>query len=165
MPDLRWCVVQSHLRQEKLAFENLRRQGFEAYLPQHLARITPRGQPPRMVPQPLFPRYLFAHMDLELEHWRSLYSTRGVTAVLGNPERPSMVEERLVEELRARELSGLVRLEPGQIACRWKPGEPVTFGGFLDAIFHEPIDGRRASILVSLLGSDSLVTVDMARLA
>jgi transcriptional antiterminator RfaH len=165
MSELRWCVVQTQLRQEKLALENLERQRFEAYLPLHLERLTPKGQPARTVSMPLFPRYLFVNVDLDEGRWRTIYSTRGVSGVLGNPEKPSRLTAQLVKDIREREVDGLVRLMPSEISCAWKPGDKVTYNGFLDAIFNEAVDGRRATILVSLLGRDSLLTVDRRKLA
>lgn len=161
MSEVRWCVCLTKGHQEKLALENVQRQGFEAYLPLRLVELRPRGQPPRTVALPFFPRYLFVRIDLSVNGWRKLYSTMGVQSVLGSAERPAAVVEKLVADIRAREVGGLVKLAPGKVEAPWEKGEPVTYGGYLNAIFHEQVDARRCRILVSLFsGVESLQTVD-----
>lgn len=160
-----WFVLSTHWRQEKLALENLQRQGFEAYLPMHQVEVRPRGQPARVVPLPLFPRYMFVAADLATMGWRAIYSTRGVQGVLPSTSAASALLARLIADLQAQEVKGFLQLVPSAVACRWRPGDRVSYGVFREAIFQERIDDRRCTILVSLLGrDDSLQLVDLADL-
>lgn len=150
----RWFVVQTHLKQERLALENLQRQKardgsalFEAYLPMHEARLTPRGQPPRVVSIPFFQRYLFVQVDVAAPGWTALYSTRGVSGVLPSGVHATRTLALLVEEMRHREIEGFLRLSLEEMPCRFREGDLVTWGAFRDAIFHCRLDAQRCRIL------------------
>lgn len=167
----RWFVVQTHLKQERLALENLQRQRdkegrdlFEAYLPVHQQRVVPKGQPPRVITLPFFPRYLFVNVDVGLPGWTKMYSTRGVSGVLPSGAHATRVIEKLVAEMRRREVEGLLRLALDEVPCRFKEGDLVSYGAFEDAIFKSTLDGQRCRILVSgLFGRDSqLIEADLA---
>ena len=163
----RWCVCQSHQHQETLALENLERQDFEVYLPLMLAEVRKKGQPTRIVPRPFLPGYLFVRVDLADGRWRRLYGTRGIASVIGGEGRPSLMNnraERMVDAIRAREEDGFIRIKAAEPVCQFKPGEPVTWEGVLEATFHDVVDARRVRVIVHLLGTDSLTTVDLSRL-
>ena len=73
----RWYVIYTKPRGERIAEENLQGQGYETYLP--------RSDPPHerackrvAAPEPLFPRYLFIHLDVERENPSPIRSTFGV---------------------------------------------------------------------------------------
>jgi transcriptional antiterminator RfaH len=160
-----WFVCSTQWRQEKLALENLQRQSFEAYLPMHQTEVRPRGQPARVIAMPLFPRYLFVSVDVAACGWRAIYSTRGIQGVLPATRAASGVLGKLIADLQAKEEKGFVQLVPSAMACKFKPGDQVTYGAFRDAIFQERVDDRRCVILISLLGrDDSLQIVDLADL-
>ena len=87
----RWYVVRSQPHAERRARENLERQGFDVWLP--LCRRRRRhARKMEIVLRPLFPRYLFASIDLETTPWRAMLSTFGVAGVMGAkfaaPDRP-----------------------------------------------------------------------------
>jgi hypothetical protein len=156
-----WRVCQTRQGQERLALENLEGRGFEAYLPMHLVHCMPKGQPARNVGYPLFPTYVFVKPNPQAVRWNKVYSTRGVKAVLNMP-----VKDRVIAAIQAREIDGYVRLEQAELpAPKWQKGEAVTYDGYLDAIFQEAVDGRRAMILLRLLGSESLHEVALAKLS
>lgn len=159
-----WFVLSTHWRQEKVALENLQRQGFEAYLPMHQAQVKPRGQPARVIALPLFPRYLFVAVDVMAAGWRAIYSTRGVSGVLPQTLGGSIALARLIRDLQAKEERGFVQLLPVAMPCRFAAGQRVSYGVIRDAIFGERVDERRCTILVSLLGTDSVHIVDLADL-
>ncbi|NIN33844.1 MAG: transcription/translation regulatory transformer protein RfaH, partial [Gammaproteobacteria bacterium] len=56
-----WYLIHTKPRQEKLAEENLERQGYEIYLPMAEIRRKRRGRSVRVI-DPMFPRYLFIHL-------------------------------------------------------------------------------------------------------
>ena len=57
-----WYLIHTKIRQEKVALENLERQGFECFLPVILAEKL-RGSVLKVVEEPLFTRYLFIRLD------------------------------------------------------------------------------------------------------
>ena len=60
-----WYLVQSKPRNEARALENLLRQGYETYLPLIEVERLQRGKLLKRL-EPLFPRYLFLHLEIIL---------------------------------------------------------------------------------------------------
>ena len=107
----RWFIVRTHWGEEAQAAEQIVKQGFTAYLPEHVVEST-RGKRARRDDVvvdgtgrlgrrlPLFPRYLFVYFDPDVDHWRPICSTRGVERLFSEtPERPSPVPHGIVESL------------------------------------------------------------------
>jgi len=149
----RWYVVHTQPHAEFKALAHLRRQNFEAYLP----RYTKRRRHARRIEQvasPLFPRYIFVALDLELSQWRPIRSTIGVSSVVCCGDAPAPVPEGIVEEIQSRENDGgMVELRP---LLNVRRGEPVRIvdGAFCDylGLFEEITEDRRVGILLNLLG-------------
>lgn len=147
-----WFAVYTQPAKEAFAAQELRNQGFEVYLPryQKLRRHAGRTD---IVAAPLFPRYLFAGIDTDLQRWRSVNGTRGVIGLVMSGERPIPVPDPVMAEIRSREgEDGFIRLNPpgfqrGQ-ALRIVEGPMAD----TQALFEEAVDGNRAILLVSLLG-------------
>lgn len=165
-----WVVVVSKPGQERRAARELQQQAaefgeaFEVYLPMKLSMNRRR----ELVASPFFPRYLFARMDLRLSSWKKIWATYGVSGLLGgSADRPFGLADWVIERLRAQEDAGFIRmgLEADAAACGFGGGDMVRVaGGVLEGVFLERVDEKRAAILVSLLGRDSRVTVDLAKL-
>ena len=119
-----WIVAHCHAKAETKAEANLKRQGFEVYLPKikttrrHARRIE-------MVLRPLFPRYLFIEFDENSTHWRPICSTVGISHLLKAGERPLIAPSWVVEQLRQREdQNGL--FSPAYFKSLNK-GDPIKF--------------------------------------
>ncbi len=97
-----WYLIYSKPRGEELAKANLERQEFRSYLP--LVR-RPRYRMGRRIMriEPLFPRYLFIHLDAVTDNWAPIRSTFGVTNLVRFGMQPAMVPDGLVEMLMARD--------------------------------------------------------------
>jgi transcriptional antiterminator RfaH len=150
-----WYVVNTKAREEPKASFNLKRQGFNAYLPQykktrrHARRID-------TVLAPLFPKYLFVEFDLDLERWSSINSTAGVKKLIMFGSLPATLPSELVEEIRTREdVEGVVSLNQ---YLKIKQGDQVTInsGAFREhsGIFECQDDDKRIIILLKLMGRD-----------
>lgn len=147
-----WHVVQTHPHGEARAAGNLRRQGFETYLPcirvsrSHARRIE-------MVRRPLFPGYLFVSFDPEQQPWRAILSTFGVARLLGHGDRPAAVPMAVVDDVRGREdKDGFVQLpvRPFRTGDRLK-----VVGGPFDGLFglcQGMSEHDRVAMLLDLLG-------------
>lgn len=166
-----WIVVVAKPGQERRAKRELENQAaefgetFEVYLPMKLAANRKR----ELVASPFFGRYLFVRVDLRIKAWRRIWSTYGVAGVLGSSSgRPFGVADWVIERVRAQEEAGFIRigLEEGAAGGRrFAGGEAVRVEGSpLEAVFLEAVDEKRGAILVSLLGRDSRVTVDLSKL-
>ena len=150
---LRWYAVQTHARAEEKALFNLRRQGFESYLPQYLKRRR-HARRVDWVPAPLFPGYLFVGMDAATTRWRAIRSTFGVAQIVCQGNAPTPLPDGVVDEIRSREDGeGLVVLARKESL---KKGQRVEIArGPLDALsgIFERIDAKeRVIILLELMG-------------
>ena len=104
----KWYLVYAKPRQERVARTNLERQGYETYLPLSRETKRRRGRATEVV-APLFPRYLFIHLDSQTDDWGPIRSTLGVVSLVRFAYQPAQVPDDLVATLRAREDSeGLV---------------------------------------------------------
>ena len=162
----RWFIVRTHWREEITAAEQLVNQGFTTYLPEHVAEPTrgKRAQRDNVVVDsagrvgrrlPLFPRYLFVWFDPDVDHWRPIWSTRGVEHIFGStPEAPMPVPYGVVEELLGRpEISAVFK--------------PASLGGkmvrVLGGAWHQ-FEGivqwsteKRVAVLMSVFGRTGTV--------
>lgn len=147
-------VAQTKSNQELKAKYNLHRQNYTTYLPvfqQKDGKVTKI--------KVLFPRYIF----ILIEHqWHSINSTLGISRlILTNENKPAVVPDKVIEELRRREVKGLISL-PSQ--GRFEVGETIRlaegpFAGYI-GIHAGMRDADRARVLIELLGRKTLLEVD-----
>jgi transcriptional antiterminator RfaH len=97
-----WYLVYAKPRQEEVALVNLERQGYATYLPRVRQQRRRRGQRVDVV-EPLFPRYLFIHLDTQTDNWGPIRSTLGVASLVRFGPEPARVPDDLIEFLKARE--------------------------------------------------------------
>ncbi len=90
-----WYVLQSRPRQERRALENLKNQGFECLLPLYSRERLRRGKR-EQVDEPLFPRYLFVHLDQITSNWYALRNTYGVTNIVRFGDTPAEIGDEIV---------------------------------------------------------------------
>ena len=95
----RWYVVKTKVRAERVAEENLCRQGYEAWLPRVNCERRRRGkwQP---TSEPLFPGYLFVELEPGVQNFSPIRSTRGVSNLVSFAREPKAMPEGAVEALR-----------------------------------------------------------------
>lgn len=154
-----WYAVFTKPRQEVVAEANLERQRFEVYLPR-LREQRRRGNRAVAVIGPLFPRYLFIRLSLELDNAAPVRSTKGVCGFVRFGDLPAVVPDHLVERLRraADPQSGVHVLD--------KPlrrGERVTIlegpMAGLEAVFEARSGNERVIVLLDLLGQANRVSI------
>lgn len=160
MPNVRWYVVQTQVNCEAKAAENLRRQGYDIYLPRYLKRRR-HARKVDLVAKPLFPRYMFVAIDMAAQRWRSVQATIGVSRLVANGDEPAVVPLGVVRALRAREdAKGFFKLD----APAFAPGDKVRVcaGAFMDnaGLFNGMADHDRVSILLEMLGRKVRVLLD-----
>ncbi len=156
-----WYLVYCKPRQERNARENLARQGYESYLPLMKVRRRRRGVY-RPVVEPMFPRYLFIHLDQDNDNWGPIRSTYGVSNLVYFGNKPAHVDDELVLELMRREgHDGLQQLPPQELG----PGERVrlvdgVMAGY-EGIFEATSGKERVAILLDLAGKHTRLNVSM----
>ncbi len=161
MPGQQWYAAFTQPNSELRSAVHLRNQGFSIYLPRLLRRRN-HARRIEQIAVPLFPRYIFVGIDLDHQRWRSVNGTIGVSHLISCGERPTRVDERIIEAIAAREgADGFVRLSKTQT---FKPGQSVrvTCGAFADqlGLYEGMSDQDRVRILLDLLGRKVRVTIE-----
>jgi transcriptional antiterminator RfaH len=150
---LEWFLVHARPRQEAIAEEHLRRQGYEAYFP----RVQlPRLRSSRWVDSidALFPRYLFVGIRAGEQSLHPVRSTRGVSTVVRFGERYAPVPEALLDSLKAfQDVRGVHVLNKRP----FNRGDRVhviagPFQG-LEAIFEMQQGADRVRLLIEFIGT------------
>ena len=148
---------------ENKAAVHLGRQGFVTYLPRYFKRRR-HARRVEVVSAPLFPRYLFVQIDIAVQRWRSIYSTVGVSQLVGHSDTPTPVSEQVVTTLKSREdAAGNIHLDHKPV---FRVGDKIHV---LDGVFADCLglyegmkDSDRVAILLDLLGRKVRVVVDVA---
>jgi len=162
--DKRWYLVYSKPQKEELARVNLERQGYPTYLPM---MRTPRRRAGRRIirVEPMFPRYLFIHLDTESDNWAPIRSTLGVANLVRFGMYPSPVPDDLVTALRARETNGGVQDIP---LNTFKEGDKVRIeeGPFMgyEGIFMAKTGEERVLILLDIVGKSAKAQINVEHL-
>jgi transcriptional antiterminator RfaH len=108
------------------------------------------------------PRILFVEIDIAVQRWRSIYSTVGVSQLIGNADAPVAVPTEVVATLKAREdVDGLIKLDQRP---NLRIGDKIRV---MDGVFSDCLglydgmpDRDRVAILLDLLGRKVRVLVD-----
>jgi transcriptional antiterminator RfaH len=158
-----WFAVHAKARQEQVAVEHLERQGFETFLPLIRAARRRRGRWQSPL-EALFPGYLFARIDPNIQDVSPIRSTRGCVGLVRHGGRLLPVPEPLVCELQSRHDGQAIDCTP-----LFKPGDTVTLvdGPFtgLTGIFEARSGLERVAILLDLMGRSNRVNVSINHLA
>lgn len=163
-PARSWYLVYTKPRQEEVALLNLQRQGYATYLPRVRQKRRRRGRPVVAV-EPLFPRYLFIHLDTHTDNWGPIRSTLGVASLVRFGREPAPVPDDLVSYLRAREgAAGLHDWAEHALA----PGDRVrvadgVFGGY-EGILLARTSRERVVVLLDILGRQVRAQVSAGQL-
>jgi transcriptional antiterminator RfaH len=150
-----WFVVHTQACKESIAQKHLAEQGFDTYVPR-FKKMRRHARRVEEILAPLFPRYIFVGFDPEVDHWRSIQSTQGVSYLLIMNNRPIIVPSAIIQGLKDNETGeGVVSIQNLALFAR---GDKVRVldGVFKDyvAIF-EKMDGKeRVQLLLSCLGRE-----------
>ena len=151
-----WFVVSTKVRREQYAQEQLERRGVRSFLP-HI--LEPARRHVKATVAPLFPGYLFVHLDLEQQYFDVAWAP-GVRKFIGFGALPSAGDDAVIEFIQARMGSeGVVRVLP-----MFKQGDVVriTHGPFegLVGIIERPVSRQgRVRVLMDLLRRQTRVEV------
>ena len=151
-----WFVVSTKARREQFAQEQLLRRGVEIFLPRILEAPRLRDKP---IVAPLFPGYLFVHIDLE-EQYFDVAWTPGVRRLIGFGALPCPVDDAVIAFLHARMgQEGIVRAAPA-----FKQGDVVRirqgpFEGLIGIIENQGCGRGRVRVLMELLRRQTRVEV------
>src|SRR5262245_16351915 len=103
-----WCCARLEPRRERLAVHCLELGGYEVYLPRLRERRVSYGRRIEGRP-PLFPGYAFVQIAAQ---WHAARWSVGVLGLIMDGIGPARVADAIVDEIRRREVRGLVELPP-----------------------------------------------------
>ena len=155
-----WYAIHTKPRREREALENLERQGYKIYLPQIGIRKFIRRKWSYVV-EPLFPRYLFVHLDLKATNTAPIRSTKGVSQLVKFGDKAVPVADEIINFLRssADPDTGIHQSADPSI----QPGEKVAIvGGALhgmEGVFEQDSGEDRVMVLIDVLGRLNRIAV------
>ncbi len=157
--NLAWYLIYSKPRQERVAEENLRCQGYVTYLPFIEQRQRKQGRYCWAL-EPLFPRYLFIQLNAGKDDWGPIRSTRGVSSLVRFGGVPAKVPENLIDFTKQREIK-----RAAEEKDPFKPGERVRIAsGVLsgyEGIFESTSGAERVTLLLNIVGKETRVELPM----
>ena len=155
----KWRVVLANSHAERIAVANIKRLGFETYLPMAITeRPRTARRPAAQIVRPFLPGYLFARFDTVADEWGELFRTVGVKALMMAGSSPCSVSDLMIDGMRQREEAGLIKISDPSDVVTWRKGQALRLVGNktdIDVIFDELIDKNRAAVFVTFLGRTS----------
>ncbi|MDX1722548.1 MAG: transcription/translation regulatory transformer protein RfaH [Pseudomonas sp.] len=150
-----WYLVHCKSRQDERAEQNLLRQGYICYRPQHGCERIVCGRR-QIIAESLFPGYLFIQLAADA-NWAPLRSTRGVIRVVGFGGIPLRLDNNLIERLQQRTTA------PVKPALEAGDSVRITEGGFaeLDAIFVAMDGEQRVILLLNMLNRQQQISMPL----
>jgi transcriptional antiterminator RfaH len=153
-----WFLAQLKPNCANIADKNLKRQGFQTFLPMEEETKQRNGKFVTAM-RPLFPGYIFVSFDVAGGFWRTVNSTHGITRLVSFGKEPTAVPLDLVSQLMLRcDAEG--KLLPPKLL---KPGDQVTLtkGPFVNFVaeVEKIAPDRRVWVLMELMGGQTRVAV------
>ena len=161
---MNWYLLQTKPNAHHLAFENLKRQGFEVFLPL-IVKTSKKGS--RFVNKtvPLFSNYIFMGTKKESISWRSINATRGISKAVTLDGTYRHVNNHIIAGIKSRcNKNGII-----QIMDDIASGDRVKIerGPFSDFICNvdKIVDSQRALVLVDILQQETRAKVSLNNLS
>ena len=147
---MHWYAVRTKPNQERQAELSVQRVGVETFYPQMKERRVIRRRE-QMIIGSLFPGYLFARLNMAV-HYRAAKYARGVLDLVAFGSIPAIVDDEIIEGMRARLRDGCLTLPAPALT----PGEVVRIQAGplqgLEAVFErEMSDHQRVVLLLRTL--------------
>ena len=161
----KWYVIQAKPRQEAIACENLKRQGFYCFYPRIRQRKRRHGKIAQLL-EAYFPGYLFIRLDMALDDISSIRSTIGVSRLVKIGDMAVPVPGAIMQQL-------FLRFDHEAIfdstTTSFSKGQRVSVDeGILsstEALFESFKGEERAFVLMNILGRQTRVSMPMASLS
>lgn len=159
-----WYLIHSKPQQERVARDNLVRQGYDVYLPLAPVRRRRKGRTVRII-DPIFPRYLFIYLSDQTDDWGPIRSTIGVSALVKFGQVPAKIPDTLIGGLRVREDSEGIQKMP---ELGFKPGDKVRIAeglmeGF-EAIFQCQKSNERVILLLKIAENTAKIEIESSQI-
>lgn len=154
-----WYLVFAKPRQENVAQENLQRQEYETFLPMVRVKRRLRGRWVSVI-EPLFPRYLFIHLNVTTDNWSPIRSTVGVANIVRFGLHTAKLPDAFMQQLQAdRDELGLQLLQYDE----FQKGDRVrlvegAMAGY-EGIVRARTSKERVIMLLDIAGKNAVVHV------
>ena len=157
---LNWYLLQTKPNAHVVACKNLRRQGFDVFLPLIKKTIKKNSRFSDFT-APLFPGYLFMGSSIDLIPWKSVNGTRGISKAVTLDSVYRSVSSHIIQGLQLRcdnegviqSLNDIVPGDRGKI-------ERGPFSEFVCTVDQIKND-RRAWVLIDLLQQQTRAEVSL----
>ena len=161
--EMQWFLVQTKVRQEQRAAENLERQNVASFCPIIRVEKITRGKRAE-VQEVLFPGYLYVQLGEFSVSTTAVRSTRGISHFVTSAGAPIKVPHGLVEQLRERVTvhADVVMSQLPKSGAKMQIIDGPLKG--LNAIFAEPDGNSRAIVMVTLLSQHVKTSMPFASL-
>jgi len=143
---MHWYAVRTKPNQERQAELSVQRVGVETFYPQMKQRRVIRRRE-QMIIGSLFPGYLFARLNMAV-HYRAAKYARGVLDLVAFGSIPAIVDDEIIEGMRARLRDGCLTLPAPALT----PGEVVRIQAGplqgLEAVFEREMSDHQRIVLL-----------------
>ena len=154
-----WVLVYTKAKEEEKANINLQRQGFKTFLPL-INHSNKNSESKSLVP--LFPRYIFAQINLDSDNWTLIKSSYGVCHIVMFSDKFTSIPNYIIEAIQDRlDEAGLFKEDVTIVD--YQKGDPVAikegrFAG-IDAIFLSKKSKDRVRLLLKLLNTSVVAEI------
>ncbi len=157
--ELIWVLIYTKAKEEKKANENLQRQGFKTFLPL-IAPSNKNSEFKSLVP--VFPRYLFAQINPELDNWTSIKSSYGVSHIVLFSEKFTSIPNDIIKYMQDKlNKSGIYKEDVSIVDYQKGDSVSIKDGRFagIDAIFLSKRSKDRVRLLLKLLNTSVVAEI------
>ncbi len=158
-----WYVLTSKPREEQRAFDNLKSQGYEVFLPK-VSKVKKRQGSKTVSMEPLFPSYLFIHLDNSTANFNAIRSTRGIGSFVRFGMKHAVISDHIVEKIQTDMQQTQDAKKTLAQLLNYQAGDKVNIneGPFkgLQAIYKAKDGLERSVLMIKLLGQENEVSVE-----
>ena len=162
MTDRHWFIVETHSRKERLARQNLERQGYPVLSPMVRKKKRRRGKW-QTVDEIMFPGYVFIELFIGIDDLAPIRSTIGCKGLVKFGPHPQSVPEPIIRPFV------VLGDNPVEVKDELCSGDRVRFetGPLegLEGIFNFSKGRERAEVLIALLGRQATVIAELTELS
>ena len=154
-----WVLIYTKAKEEKKANENLQKQGFKTFLP--LMPFTNKKSKLESL-VPVFPRYFFAQINVELDNWTAIKSSYGISNIVMFSEKFTSIPNKVIQLIQDKlDETGVYNEDVSVVD--YQKGDPICikegrFAG-IDAIFLSNKSKDRVRLLLKLLNTSVVAEI------
>ena len=157
---MNWYLLQTKPNAHVIAFENLRRQGFDVFMP-FIIKTTKKNGRFLDIKSPLFPGYVFMGTSSNPIPWKSVNGTRGVSRAVTLDGVYRSVSDHIIGGLKSRcDKDGVIQSLNNIVLGDLVKIERGPFSEFICTV-DQVSDDQRAWVLIDLLQQQTRAEVSL----